>query len=80
MPGPSIFRQEAWTEALAEEGLDPAFYTHRQRRIDEIFPWEHIDIAVTKKFLSQGLPDEPASKRHVLTAATNVLPVVSCPS
>ena len=47
------FSQEAWTEALAEEGLDPAFYTHRQRRIDEIFPWEHIDIAVTKKFLSK---------------------------
>ena len=47
------FRQDAWDEALAEEGLDPAFYTHRQRRIDEIFPWEHIDIAVTKKFLSK---------------------------
>ena len=21
--------------------------------IDEIFPWEHIDVAVTKKFLTQ---------------------------
>jgi radical SAM family uncharacterized protein len=42
------FRQDAWNEALAEEGLDPAFYTHRQRKIDEVFPWEHIDIAVTK--------------------------------
>jgi radical SAM family uncharacterized protein len=47
------FRPDAWNEALAEENLDPAFYSHRQRRIDEIFPWEHIDIAVTKEFLSK---------------------------
>ena len=24
-----------------------------RRTLDEIFPWEHIDIAVTKKFLSK---------------------------
>ncbi|HEX6386203.1 MAG TPA: TIGR03960 family B12-binding radical SAM protein [Anaerolineae bacterium] len=47
------FRRDAWQEALAEEGLDPFFYTHRKRRIDEVFPWEHIDVAVTKKFLTQ---------------------------
>ena len=47
------FRQDAWREALAEENLDPHFYTHRQRTIDELFPWEHIDVAVTKKFLTQ---------------------------
>lgn len=45
--------EDAWNEALAEVGLDPRFYTHRKRTIDEIFPWEHIDIAVTKKFLTQ---------------------------
>lgn len=42
-----------WREAFAEEGLEMDFYTHRRRPIDEIFPWEHIDIAVTKKFLTQ---------------------------
>jgi radical SAM superfamily enzyme YgiQ (UPF0313 family) len=47
------FAQDAWSEALAEEGLDPAFYTHRKREIDEVFPWEHLDIAVTKKFLTK---------------------------
>jgi radical SAM family uncharacterized protein len=45
--------EAAWQEALAEVGLEPHFYTHRKRPIDEIFPWEHIDIAVTKKFLTQ---------------------------
>lgn len=47
------YRRDAWEEALAEEGLEPEFYNHRPRRIDEIFPWEHIDVAVTRKFLTQ---------------------------
>lgn len=47
------FNQEAWHGALEEMGLAPHFYTHRKRRIDEVFPWEHIDVAVTKKFLTQ---------------------------
>ncbi|HWS22853.1 MAG TPA: TIGR03960 family B12-binding radical SAM protein [Anaerolineales bacterium] len=42
-----------WMEAFQEQGLDPEFYTHRQRNVDEIFPWEHISPAVTKKFLFQ---------------------------
>ncbi len=46
------FKQDAWYEAMAEQELDPAFYTHRRRGIDEIFPWEHIDMAVTRKFLT----------------------------
>jgi hypothetical protein len=44
-------RFEAWTSAFAEQSLDPAFYTHRQRPPDEIFPWEHISDAVRKKYL-----------------------------
>lgn len=44
---------EAWMPAFEEHGLDPAFYTHRQRRTDEVFPWEHITAAVRKNFLFQ---------------------------
>ena len=47
------FREDAWQEALQEQAIDPGFYTHRRRTLDELFPWEHIDIAVTKKFLSK---------------------------
>ncbi len=42
-----------WQEASAAEGVDMAFYTHRKRSIDEVFPWEHIDVAVTRRFLTQ---------------------------
>jgi radical SAM family uncharacterized protein len=44
-------RFEAWTSAFATQKLDPAFYTHRPRRLDEVFPWEHISDAVRKKYL-----------------------------
>lgn len=44
---------ETWMEAFNELGIDPAFYTHRQRRTDEVFPWEHITAAVRKNFLFQ---------------------------
>jgi radical SAM family uncharacterized protein len=45
------FNFSAWQEAFEEAGLDPAFYTHRQRSMDEIFPWDHINAGVTKSFL-----------------------------
>jgi radical SAM family uncharacterized protein len=51
--GDEVKIQDAWMPAFAEHGLDPAFYTHRQRRTDEIFPWEHITAAVRKNFLFQ---------------------------
>ena len=47
------FRYDAWMEAFQNEGLDPAFYTHRERPIDETMPWEHISTSVRKKFLTE---------------------------
>jgi radical SAM family uncharacterized protein len=46
-------KYDAWLQAFEEHGLDPLFYTHRQRRTDEVFPWEHITAAVRKNFLFQ---------------------------
>jgi radical SAM family uncharacterized protein len=46
-------RHDAWMAAFEQHGLDPLFYTHRQRRTDEVFPWEHITAAVRKNFLFQ---------------------------
>jgi len=43
----------AWTQAMDEAGLTFEFYTMRKRSIDEVFPWEHIDAAVKKRFLAQ---------------------------
>jgi len=47
------FRYDLWMDAFRIVGLDPAFYTHRERPIDETFPWEHISTSVRKKFLTE---------------------------
>jgi radical SAM family uncharacterized protein len=46
-------KAEAWARAFSVHGLKAAFYTHRQRRTDEVFPWDHISAAVRKNFLFQ---------------------------
>ena len=45
------FDLEIWKQAMEECGLDISFYAHRTRELDEVFPWDHIDIGVSKKFL-----------------------------
>ncbi len=40
-----------WDEAFDECGVDPEFYTLRERPLDEAFPWDFIDIGVTRDFL-----------------------------
>ncbi|MDO4522614.1 MAG: TIGR03960 family B12-binding radical SAM protein [Eubacteriales bacterium] len=45
------FRNELWEEAMERCELDLDFYTTRERTEEEIFPWDFIQIGVTKKFL-----------------------------
>lgn len=45
------FNAQAWEMAFQENQIDPAFYTHRQRSLNEIFPWEHISAGVRKSYL-----------------------------
>ena len=47
------FHYDRWLEAFEETGLDLDFYTTRTRELDEVFPWDFIDIGVTKKFLER---------------------------
>jgi radical SAM family uncharacterized protein len=41
-----------WMQAFAELGLDPEWYARRERKIDEVLPWEHINAGVSKEFLT----------------------------
>ena len=45
------FKLEAWQKAFGECGIDPYFYTARERSDDELFPWDFIDAGVSKAFL-----------------------------
>ena len=45
------FDNDKWMQAFENTGIDIAFYNLRERPLDEVFPWDFIDIGVTKKFL-----------------------------
>lgn len=48
-----FFRLESWLEAFSSEGLDPEFYVCRERQLDEILPWSHINTGVKPAFLKR---------------------------
>lgn len=47
------FNYDNWLRAFQENGLDPTFYANRQRALDELLPWQHIDIGVSTAFLKK---------------------------
>ncbi|MEZ4599784.1 MAG: TIGR03960 family B12-binding radical SAM protein [Syntrophotaleaceae bacterium] len=44
------FRFDLWQQAFADCGLDPAWYL-RERREDEILPWDPVDARLSREFL-----------------------------
>ncbi len=46
-----FFNYDLWIEAFESCGVDPAFYTSRGFGLDEVLPWDIIDIGVTKNYL-----------------------------
>lgn len=45
------FSFETWVKAMEECNVDGDFYACRQREYEEIFPWDFIDVGVSKEFL-----------------------------
>ena len=47
------FRYDLWMQAFQQCEADPDFYAHRQRSLEEVLPWDHIDAGVSKAFLQR---------------------------
>lgn len=47
------YKHSVWMETFEECGIDISFYTTRERKLDEIFPWDFIDCGVSKEFLKK---------------------------
>ncbi len=45
------FSYERWNEAFRSSGLDRDFYASRERPVDEVLPWDVIDVGVRKALL-----------------------------
>ena len=47
------FHNDVWMQAFEDCGLSIDFYSHRERDLEEILPWDFIDCGVTKEFLKR---------------------------
>ena len=45
------FKMSVWMEAFRECGIDPEFYTARERSVEEFLPWDIIDAGIDKAYL-----------------------------
>ena len=59
-----VFDFDRWQQALKDCGLDPDFYSHRQRGEGEVFPWEHLQPAVNRAFLAN---EYKKAQKEILT-------------
>ena len=57
------FKYDAWLKALEQTGLNREFYANRERSYDEILPWDHISIGVSKRFFIEEM--EKAKKESI---------------
>ena len=46
-----FFSMQRYRDAIEKLGIDTEFYLTRERSVDEILPWDHIDCGVSKAFL-----------------------------
>jgi len=48
---PEKANPDLWEEAFGEAGVDPDFYSMRERAKEEVFPWDHLSSGVRKSYL-----------------------------
>jgi radical SAM family uncharacterized protein len=47
------FNPELWWRTFADLGIDTAWYTHRARPMDEVLPWDHINVKKGREYLEK---------------------------
>ncbi len=57
-----FFDNNKWMKAIEDAKIDLDFYTTRERNLDEKFPWDFINIGVTKDFLKREWNNAKAIK------------------
>lgn len=47
------FKYDTWLEAFEECGIDPKYYSSKERTYEEALPWDHLDCTVSKAYLKR---------------------------
>jgi len=61
-----------WAKTFKESPVDPDFYIHRERPMDELLPWDFIDHGLKKSFLAREY------KRAIQERTSPPCPMESC--
>ena len=47
------FRPELWWQTFADLGIDVGFYSHRERPMTEVLPWDHVNVKKGRAYLEK---------------------------
>jgi len=47
------FNPELWWKTFADLGIDVGFYSHRQRPMEELLPWDHVNVKKGRAYLEK---------------------------
>lgn len=66
------YNDAVWQQAYAATGVDPDWYAHRERRFDEVLPWDFIGLHMRRSYLEDAYDDVSAR-----VGAARALPVLA---
>jgi radical SAM family uncharacterized protein len=47
------FQPKLWWDTFRDLGIDVDFYTHRERPMDELLPWDHVNVKKGRAYLEK---------------------------
>jgi radical SAM family uncharacterized protein len=47
------FQPEVWWQTFRDLGVDPAWYSHRERPMSEVLPWDHVNVKKGRAYLEK---------------------------
>jgi radical SAM superfamily enzyme YgiQ (UPF0313 family) len=47
------FKPDVWWQTFADLGIDPTFYSQRQRPTTELLPWDHVNVKKGRAYLEK---------------------------
>jgi radical SAM family uncharacterized protein len=47
------FKPEVWWQTFADLGIDTAWYNQRARPLDEVLPWDHVNVKKGREYLEK---------------------------
>ena len=47
------FQPDIWWQTFADLGIDSAWYSQRTRPMDEVLPWDHVNVKKGREYLEK---------------------------